>query len=108
VFAPLRGVMPVIQQHIAQGSMHLERSAQRAQVVTAVEHFALAREEPVRKLADSSANTIHSAGDRVIRVRFDQKMHVIALDRVVHYPEAVPDAGFAQGGTEPSHEPGLA
>jgi hypothetical protein len=94
-FAPLRGVMPVIQQHIAQGSMHLERCAQRAQVVTAVEHFTLAREEPVRKLADSSAHTLHSAGDRIIGLRFDQQMHVIALARVVHDTKAMPDAGFA-------------
>ena len=54
--SPLHGVMPVIEQHIAQGSMHLERCPQRAQVVTTVEHFALALEEPVRKLADSSAD----------------------------------------------------
>ncbi len=87
--------------------MHLERCAQRAQVIAAVENFPLALEEPVRKLADSSANALHSAGDRVVGLRLDQQMHVIALDRVVHDTEAVADAGFAQGGTEPSHEPRL-
>ena len=80
----------------------------RAQVIATVEHFALALEQPVGELADAGADTLHPTGDRVIGVRFDQKMHVITLDRVVHHPEAVPDAGFAQGGTEPSHEPGLA
>ena len=77
--------------------MHLERRASRAQVIAAVENFALALEEPVRKLADSSADALHSAGDGVIGLSLDQQVHVIALDRVVHDTEAVPDAGFAQG-----------
>ena len=89
--------MPVIEQHIAQGTMYFERRAQWTQVIATVQNFALALEEPVGELADSGTDTLHPTGNRVVGVRFDQEMHVIALDRVVHDTEAVPDTGFAQG-----------
>ena len=69
--APLRGVMPMIEQHIAQGAMYFERRAQWTQVIATVQNFALALEEPVGELADSGTDTLHPTGDRVIGVRFD-------------------------------------
>jgi len=107
-FAPLRGVVAVIEQHVTQCPVYLERRAQRAQVIATVEHLAAALKETVRELADPRTDALHPAGHRMVAVRLDQQVHVIALDRVVHDPEAVPDAGLAQGGTEPSHEPRLA
>jgi hypothetical protein len=53
--------------------------------------------KPVRELADARTDALHSAGNRMVAVRLDQQVHVIALDRVMHHPEAVPDTGFAQG-----------
>ena len=73
-----------------------------------LEHLAAALKEPVHELADARTDTLHPAGDRMVIVRLDQQVHVIALDRVMDDAEAVPDAGLAQGGPEPSHEAGLA
>ena len=77
-------------------------------MIATIEHFALALEEPVGELADSSANTLHPTGNRVIGVCFDQEMHVIALNRVVHHPEAVADAGFTSEERNRRTDPGLA
>ncbi len=93
---PLRGVVAVIEQHVTQCTMYFERRAQRAQVIATVEDFTVALEEPVRELADPRTDTFHSARDRAVVLSFDQHMHVIALDRVVHHPETVPDTSLGQ------------
>ena len=104
--APLRGVVAVIEQYVTQRPVHLEWRAQRPQVVATVEDLATALKETVHQLADPRADAFHPARDRPVVLSLDQEMHVIALDRVVHDPEAVPDTGLAERRTEPSHEPG--
>jgi hypothetical protein len=66
-------------------------------VIATVEHLAAALKKTVRQLADPRTDALHPTGNRMVAVRLDQQVHVIALDRVVHDPEAVPDAGLAQG-----------
>ena len=77
-------------------------------MIATIENLSAALKEPVRELSNARTDALHPAGHRMVAVRLDQQVHVIALDRVMHHPEAVPDAGLAQGGAEPSHEPGLA
>src|SRR5262245_59872171 len=63
VSAPLRGVVPVIEQHVAQCSAYLERRAQWPQVIAAVEDFAVAFKDSVYELADAGTDALHPARD---------------------------------------------
>ncbi len=98
----------MIEQYITQRPADLERRTQRPHVVATVQNFSAAFKQPIHQLTDAGADALHAAGDGIVGLCFDQKMQVITLDRVVHHPEAVPDAGLAQRHSKPTHEPGLA
>ena len=76
-------------------------------MIATIEDLSAAPKQPVHELADPRPDALHPARDRGVVVRFDQQMQVIALNRVVHDPEAVPNAGLAQARAEPTHEPRL-
>ena len=68
----LRGVMAVIEQHVAQRASYLEWCTQRAEMIAAVEDFAASLKEPVRELADPGTDALHPTRDRAVVLRFDE------------------------------------
>ena len=65
-------------------------------VVAAVEHRPAAPADAVHGAGETGADALHAAGERVLAVCFDDQVHVVALERVVHDAEAAALARLGQ------------
>jgi len=101
-------VLAGVQQHVGQRIPHLARRSKHPQVVPIGQHRPPSATGPVGGSGQPGADRFHPAGE-IARARgFDEEMGVIALERVVHDPEAPPLACSVQAPPPFAREPGLA
>lgn len=100
-----RGVLPGIEQNVAQNVSDLAGRAQHAQMVPIGQHRPTTAEDPVRSACEPRADRDHPAAQQRRSVRFDEEMHVIALQRVVDESEPFALARRRHADLELTHEP---
>lgn len=72
-----------IQQHVGERRSHLPRRAERAMVITPVEHGSAPIEDPIHCPSQACAKALHSVRQRRGPLRFDDKMDVVVLERIL-------------------------
>lgn len=101
----LAPVLARVQQDVGERGSNLARRPQEAEMVATVEDRARARESAVHDARETRRNRLHPAPERLLGVRFDDHVGVIALERVLQHAELAPLAGLPQTPLELEHEP---
>ncbi len=92
-----RGVLPRIEQHVAERVPHLPRRRQEANVIAVRQHPPAPPHRAVHGERESRADRRHAARERCTIVRFHDQVRVIALQRIVRQPKARPRAPAGEG-----------
>jgi hypothetical protein len=101
---PLREMAPRVQQHVGERAPHLARGAEAAVVIAAVEHRAAPLRRAVQRAREPCRDALHPARERVLAVRLDDQVRVVALERVVVDAEVAALGGLGEGAAELAHE----
>jgi len=95
-----------LQQHVPKGIPHFARRLQHATMVAIRQHRPNALEDPVHRPREARADGLHATRRGVTVGRFDEQVHVIRLQRVVHHPEVSTLRGVAEAVLEDANERG--
>jgi hypothetical protein len=81
-------VVPVVSKHVQQGATHLERSFQRACVVSIAKYAPAASAYFVHGERQTNREPLQTARERDAVVRLGDQVDVIALHGVLNDPES--------------------
>jgi len=98
--AELREMATRVHEDVRQRVAHFARGAEDVEVIAVGEDRTAAREDPVHGSRDARADRFHPAREIALARGFDDRVHVIVLDRIVHEPEAPPVAGRREAALE--------
>ena len=85
--------------------MHLARCRQEPMVITIGKHATRASCDAIDGACQPRADRFHAAPERRAILRFDDQVSMIALQRVVHEPEARPDASVGERALDLADDP---
>jgi hypothetical protein len=73
-------------------------------MITVGEHTATAAADAIHRESDSRADRHHPAPERILIIRFDNEVRVVALQGVLHEPKASALAAAAEAALDPAHD----
>ena len=82
-----RRMLPRVEEHVAKRRSHLPGRAERAVVIAAVKNCSAPTKDPIHGPSQARGEALHPIAQGRDALRFDEQMHVIVLQRVVHDAE---------------------